>query len=517
MRAATKLALAVVACAVALATAAALPAVWWEPLHLDERVMLEYAPDSPGTIVREVFVDRGGAPLQFLVEHVTLQWPGGLAGLRLPSFVFFLLALGFSWPVAWLLVGERAALALPLLLASAPLAVELATFGRMYALFLWLVLAVAWLALRAGRSGTSRAWIAAGALAGGLVYVHPIAPLYAPFALACGLAADNRPLREALARARPGLVAAIVVALPYVYALAVLRSRLGLGEAGPLSTTAGRSVPEEALHGLTPGGSLGLAALMLFAAAGAVRLVRERPRPGVLLVLWVVVPVVFFTFVPAETRFFARYVLPALPAFLLLVACGCTALARGRRSVAVALVAVVLVAEAVEDVDRLRALYDLELRGLPGPARTEALFSSTGSPRSDRPPELLDDLVALADGAPLRVEELPAIDPRYEQGLVARGSRNVAAFLSGGGEAGGLWLFRGAPRRVSAAAARLAENPAVLATRVGDELLVVRSRRQETRRRLVELAAAVRVAWGIGAPRDRWPRTLVLIDRSALG
>ncbi|HLB03958.1 MAG TPA: glycosyltransferase family 39 protein, partial [Gaiellaceae bacterium] len=171
MRAATKLALAVVACAVALATAAALPAVWWEPLHLDERVMLEYAPDSPGTIVREVFVDRGGAPLQFLVEHVTLQWPGGLAGLRLPSFVFFLLALGFSWPVAWLLVGERAALALPLLLASAPLAVELATFGRMYALFLWLVLAAAWLALRAGRSNTSRAWIAAGALAGGLVYV----------------------------------------------------------------------------------------------------------------------------------------------------------------------------------------------------------------------------------------------------------------------------------------------------------------------------------------------------------
>src|ERR1041385_1196254 len=76
---------AVTTSAMALAAAAALPAVWWEPLHLDERVMLEYAPHSPPRIVREIFVDRGGAPLQYLVEHVTLSWPAGLAGLRLPS------------------------------------------------------------------------------------------------------------------------------------------------------------------------------------------------------------------------------------------------------------------------------------------------------------------------------------------------------------------------------------------------------------------------------------------------
>jgi hypothetical protein len=36
---------------------------------------------------------RGGGPLHFWLIHLTLQWPGGLTGLRAPSLVFFLLAM----------------------------------------------------------------------------------------------------------------------------------------------------------------------------------------------------------------------------------------------------------------------------------------------------------------------------------------------------------------------------------------------------------------------------------------
>jgi hypothetical protein len=504
------------AAAVVLGGAVCLPAIWWEPLHLDERVMLEFARGSLPGIVRNVFIDRGGAPAQFVIERVTLAWPGGLAGLRGPSLLFFLLALPCAGLLARELAGRVEAIAVPLLLALAPLAVGLATFARMYALFLLLVIVAALVAIRAGSTRSRAWWIAAGALGAGLAYVHPIAPLYAVPAFACGLAVRDGPLRDGLRDARPGLVAAAVVALPYLYALAVLRDRYGVGEAGTLSTTAGRTVPEEALRALSPTGVPGLVVFGLLALAGTVQLTRERPRIAALLVLWVVVPIAFFTIVPAETRFFGRYVLPALPAFLVLVVAGCRLLGR-RLPIALVLVAIALVLEGAGAADRLRALYDLDLRALPTVAANVVLFSSTGSPRSDRPPELLDDLVGLRTGTPDRVEELPAIDPRYETGLVAKGERNVRAFLAGTGARRGMWIFRGNVRRVSAAARRLATNRDLAVAQIGDELLVVSSRSALERRRLIELGIRVRTSWGTETPADRWPRTLVVIDRKVLG
>ena len=507
---------AVTGLAVALAFAASLPAVWWEPLHLDERVMLEYAPHAPRAIVREIFVDRGGAPLQFLVEHVTLAWPGGLVGLRLPSLLFFLLAVAWAGPVVGRLVGPREGWIAAVLLALAPLAVELATFARMYALLLWLVLVTAWLSLRAATSGERRDWLLTGALAGGLVYAHPIAPLYALPAFACGLAVDRRPWRESLRRARPGAIAAVLVALPYVYALGVLRSRYGIGEAGPLATTAGRSVPEQALYGLTPEGGTGLAVMLVLAAIGAVLLLQRRHRTGALLLGWVALPILFFTAVPAQTRFFDRYVLAALPAFLALAAAGAVAI--GRRPVVVAALAAVLLAlEAADDVDRLRRLHALDLGALPRPASGQVLFSSTGLPRADRPPELLDDLLALETAGETRVEELPAIDPRFDRTAVPKGVAAVSGVAAAPGLAQGLWVFRGNERRVAAAKRRLDRDADLTARRVGRELLVVGTRRRESHRRLVELGARIRGDWGTTTPLDRWPRTIQRIDRVALG
>jgi hypothetical protein len=385
----------------------------------------------------------------------------------------------------------------------------------MYALFLLLVIVTALLALRAGQRRARGYWVAAGALGAGLAYVHPIGPLYAVPAFACGLAIFEGALRAGLRDARPGLVAAAIVAVPYLYALAVLQSRYDVGEAGRLSTTAGRSVAEEALRALSPTGVLGLVVFCLLALAGVVQLARERPRVAALLVLWVLLPIVFFTAVPAETRFFGRYLLPALPAFLILVAAGCRLLGR-RPAIVLALVSVVLGLEGLTTTDRLRTLYDLDLRALPKVAPGEVLFSSTGSPRSDRPPELLDDLIDLRAGAIERVEELPAIDPRYEDGLVGKGTGRVHSFLSSSGPRVGTWVFRGTPRRVSAAERRLATDPDVTVVPVGSELLVVRSRGPRERRALVELGVRVRTAWGTSTPADRWPRLLVVIDRTAL-
>ena len=77
--------------------------------------------------------------------------PVGSSACACRRLVFFLLALTCMGPVAGSLTGPRGGWLATLLLALAPLAVGLATFARMYALLLWLVLAAAWLSVRAGR------------------------------------------------------------------------------------------------------------------------------------------------------------------------------------------------------------------------------------------------------------------------------------------------------------------------------------------------------------------------------
>jgi hypothetical protein len=508
--------------ACALGLAAALPAVWWEPLHLDEAVTLTFAHGAPWNIAKAVFIDRGGAPVHFFVVSATRGWPGGVEGLRLPSLLCFLLALPLAGAIARKLADQAAALALPLLLALAPLAVELATFGRMYSLFLVCVLGATYLCLRAAASGDVRDWILAGAAAGALVYVHPIAPLYAPLVLATGLAVMPDPSRDLVRRIRPAVAATLVVALPYLYALAVLRSRYHVGEAARVHTTAGRSVAEESLHALTPAHTTGAVIFGLLAIAGIAELARRRPRVALVLALWVVVPVAFFSLVPARTRFFGRYLLPTLPFFLLSVIVGCIAIAqhlRWQRSVTLVLVAALLALEAVEVTHRDRTIRRLDLPRLVHAyapyARGAVLFSSTGSPRTDRPPELLDDYVALEAPGAARVEELPALDPRFETGLHAKGVARVRTFLAGDtAPHTGIWIFRGKPRRVAAAARRLAAAYAV--RRPGSELLLVMTRQPEPPRALVEDGLRIRHAWGVSTPADRWPRTIAEIDRDAL-
>ena len=507
--------LAALALALSGGAALALPALWWEPLHLDEAITIEYAERPYASIVRDVFVERGGAPLHFFVEHVTLAAPGGLEGLRLPSLVFFLVSLVLAGRLARELAGEQAGLLVPLLLAVAPLGLSLATFARMYSLFVAAVLGTTLLALRAARTGKRRDWILAGAAAGSLVYVHPIAPLYSALAVGTGLVVAGRRPRTLLHEAWPGAAVAFTVAAPYAYALAVLRSRYDVGpESGRLRTTAGRSVPEEALHALTPGGAAGAIVLLALALLGLGWLTRRRPRAAAALALWLAVPVVFFALVPADTRFFGRYVIPAEPAFYVLVAAGCLALAGRRRAVAAALTAGVVALSVSERIDRLSGMRDLGLRDLVSAIDgDDALFSSTGTPVSDRPPELLDDYVELERPVAVRVEELPGIDLRFEPDLEERGGANVAVFVAAGEGGRGLWVFRGPERRVTRAIRRLEDERELAAERASATLLLVRSRAPAPPRVLIAQGVRARTAWTLDSPADRWTTLLLEIAR----
>lgn len=508
-----------------LAAAVTLPALWWEPLHVDEAVTLEFAPRSIPDLLDDIFIERGGSPAFFLVEHVTLQWPGGVEGLRLPSVAFFLLALVGGTLVARELCGRREAILLPLMLATAPLAVGLATFARMYTLFLALLLLVVWLLLRAARSGERARWVVAGACAGLLVYVHPTAPLYIGLALATAFLCAGRPLRRFLGEAWPGLAALGIVALPYGYALAVLTRRYEVASSGSslLEGGGGRPVPVETLYALSPGGWAGAAVFLGLALVGEAALLRRDRPAGIAFALWMVVPIAFFSLVPADTAFFARYVLPVTPFFLLLVLGGCLLLGSLTRAPLLAgllLVAGLTAWQASEVVSRLGDLRALELRAAVADVDRlgdGVVFSSTGGPLGGRPAELVDLYVCLETANAVCVEELPAIEPRFEPDLIELGAREVRAFLDGATTPGqGAWLFAGPSRRVLLGERRLREEDGIAVVRLAPQLLLVRTLTSENRRDLVRRAIAIREAWLGAAGRDRWARTLVVVDRRAL-
>ena len=502
--------------AAALALALTLPAVWWEPLHPHELATLRFARLAPVEILREIFVDRGGAPLHFLVERLVLVWADGLAGLRVPSIVFFLLALPAAGLLAARLVDGRAATLLPLALACAPLAVGLATFGRMYSLFLAATLWATVVALWAARRDSLLGWGLAGGAAGLLAYVHPAAPLYSALVVLTGLLVADVPFRRLLRVAWPAPLALALVQVPY-YAIAfgVLRDRYDVDFGAPRAQAisgAGRSVPEQGLIGLGPGELAGSFFVLGLALAGLAWLAWDRPRVAIALALWGLVPIAFFTFLPTGTAFFfPRYLLPALPFFLLLAVAGCLGIASFGRVAAIAgaLLFCGLVAWQVADVVRnLDELRDLRLVPLAAKADTpgpELLFGAVGAGSfGGRPPGLLDEYVVLERPGATRAPEGQA----QALATFAAADRDPAT---------GVWIFAGPPATMASARARLADVPGADVVTVSPSVFLVRSAEPLDPRALVELAAALREAWLEVEPDDREAERFLRRARYALG
>jgi 4-amino-4-deoxy-L-arabinose transferase-like glycosyltransferase len=310
----------------------ALPTVWWTPLNVDEELTLRVANFSFPHVFHIVSTDRGGGPLHFWLEHFLLGWWPGLPALRVPSLVFLCLALPAVALVVRRLLGSEAGAGVLLLTAVAPIPVLYATFGRPHTmLFAWLMWSTV-LALKAAHDGDRRLWVAAGALLGLSVLIHPTAPLYALTAFGAAVVyAPQRP-REVVRLAWPGAVALLVTFVPYyVRTLHVLGDRYGVGSGATRGRTfSGRPVWEDALHFVAPGRH-DLNYFTVLAAVGVVSLVVKRAyRTLAFCALTVAAPIVFFTFVPANgdsALFFDRYMIPVTPAFLAIVLAGCLAIA----------------------------------------------------------------------------------------------------------------------------------------------------------------------------------------------
>jgi len=464
-----------------------------------------------------VFGDRGGGPVHFFLEHLTLQWPGGFVGLRGPSLVFVLATIPAAALLARELAGRAAAIGSTILLGASPLVTSFATFGRPHVMLMAWIAWGLWFGIVAARDGGRGRWVLAGAVLGSSVLVHPIAPMYALAALACSFVYAERSVRSLVREAWPGVVVFGLVLVPYyVHSVVVLRDRYQVGGGRRGRTYSGNSVLHDALTGM--GTNQHVVSLFTIAAlAGVVALVAaRRVRAALVPLLLIAAPIVFFSFVPSQGRsalFFTRYMLPALPSFLVLVAAGCAAVAgflpRGKWLAFGLLIAVLFALELRNDLRRIDQIRGVDLGALVDDVRgtNAVVFGGTGtigrsgylgSLSYGRPPTLIDQYLAL------RLDGLDRVD---DSSCVP-----AVAFLRRGGPARrGLWVFYGARGDEVRAGARALPAAKVLP----GGYLVVRSRPLAPRA-LLEEGLHLRQSWHRAVPRDFKVDYVIRADRTAL-
>ena len=493
--------------------------MWWTPLNVDEELTLRLGDFSAAHIFHIVSTKRGGGPIHFWLEHVLQDWWPGLPSLRVPSLVFLCLALPAVALVVRRLLGDEQSAAVVVLTALSPIPVLYATFGRPHTLlFAWLMWSTV-VALRAADTRDRRLWAAAGAALGLSVFVHPTAPLYAFTAFGAALLYAPGSVRERIRTAWPGAVALLVTFGPY-YAktLHVLSDRYGVGGNGTSGRTfSGRPVWEDALRFVAPGAH-DVNYFTVLAGIGLLALVAAR-RYRLLLfcAATVAAPVVFFSVVPTSgdsALFFDRYMIPATPAFLVLVVAGVFAIASWagalRLVVAVLLVAGLAGVEVRYDLNHRRATHRIDVDAIVRAVEREpagtVLFGSTGTSGANfsafdygHPANLLDHLLAL------RVPSLRRVDDETcaALGPFLRGPQTPRY---------GLWVFyAAAPEETSAAERALGSDP------VDGHYFAVRSPRPLPPRALVREGLRLRLAWKRAVPINRRVDELLLADRSALG
>jgi hypothetical protein len=497
--------------------------VWWSPLNVDEELTLRVSEFSFRHVFHIVSTQRGGGPLHFWLEHFLQGWSPGLESLRVPSIVFACLALPAVALIARELIGDKGAAAVVLLTAVAPIPVLYSTFGRPHTLlFAWLQWGTV-LALKAGRDGSRRWWVIAGGVLGLSVFVHPTAPLYALTAFAAAAVYVPRAPRVVLREVWPGAVALGATFVPYyLRTLHVLNDRYAVGSGKPGSRTfTGRPVWEDALHFVAPG-THDLNYFTVLALLGvATLLVARRSRVLAFCALTIAAPVLFFSLVPANgdsALFFDRYMIPATPAFMVLVVAGCLGAARWARRwqllVLAILVAGLVGIELRHDADRRDGQRRIRLDAVTSAVRHEpggtVLFGSTGTsgvPFSSfdygHPANLLDRYLAL------RVPSLQYVDDDS--------CERAAAFVRGSIPKRGLWLFYAAASGERAAArAAFAHLRGATAEEVARGYFVVRSQRALEPRALISLGRSLRLTWRAAVPLNRRVNELLQADRQLL-
>ena len=510
----------VIVVAAAIAATLAHRAVTLAPLNVDEEMTRFVAGHSFASIFDIVSNKRGGGPFHFWLVHVTLQHVHGLLGLRGLSIFFFLAALPATALIARELAGPWAAFGAVLLLATSPLGMSYASFGRPHTMLLaWLLWSTV-LALRATRLGGRLRFAIAGAALGSAIFVHPTAPLYALSAGLAAVIASRLPWRQLIRDGWIGAVTCGLAFVPYEIKTAhVLGDRYGIGPGGQQGRTFSRlPVWHDALTTIAPGRHAFLNVFTIGAAIGFAALLARRPRPALALGVVIAAPVAFFTWVPADglaAIFFDRYMLPALPAFLTLVAAGIAALTANHGRLRPITFAVLLAGVAYIGLHivttRQGQLRDLQLSRVAAalaedpahsvvftPAGSTQIGAYPGQFSYGRPADLVGRYAELAH------PELTLVDDESCEPVVAWLTQQPSATH-------GVWLFYAVrDDEVKRADKLLRSFPEVTVSTPAHRYFLLRSNETLPPRSLLALGVSLRTAWLKAVPMN--PRAQLQID-----
>ena len=320
-----------------------LPDVSDKPLHEDEAVAGLISARPLGDVLQTVVLDRGGAPLHFVLAHIALAVDLSPQALRWLSVVFALATIPLCYDLARRLSGSLAGLIGAALAATSQLLTIYGTFGRMYSLFAFASVLAVDLFVRALDRPTQKSALAAAASSILPLAVHPFGVFLfaAEVIVACWLWRGRN-----ISASMPAIAVALC-AVPLVLTNLHLSDRYAPEAGYPTGEAVLR-----AFGGATGGSGFVLAASTLAAAVGALILARRRPATAAFAVLTLLVPPTLLT-LAAEAGFVTDRLAPrhfafTLPVWIGLVATGLNELRRPL-GVAAVIVLVALAPEAVPD------------------------------------------------------------------------------------------------------------------------------------------------------------------------
>jgi hypothetical protein len=268
-------------------------------LYEDEAVAGLISMRPLGEVLETVMLDRGGAPLHFVLTHGVFAVDTSAEALRWLSVVCAVAAVPLCFDLGRRLGGTAAGLVAAAVVASSTALAVYGSFGRMYALYVLVAALAADLFVRAVELRTRSAVAAAAAGFWLLPAVHPYGLL--PALVALGVAAvlwERRSLRDALP-----VVVAVVAAIPFVLADLRLAGRSEVGEGDSALASPGDAWGElvAAVSAFAGGSGLTLVLFTGLALAGLVVLARRMPAVATLAAA-VAVPPVLFVLVPAGSE-----------------------------------------------------------------------------------------------------------------------------------------------------------------------------------------------------------------------
>jgi Dolichyl-phosphate-mannose-protein mannosyltransferase len=327
-----------------------LPDVADKPLHEDEAVAGLISARPIGDVLHTVVLDRGGAPLHFVLAHVALSIQGSPETLRWLSAVFALATVPLCYDLARRLAGRIAGLTAASLAATSQLLAVYGTFGRMYSLFACTSALAADLFVRALDRRDRRTVLAATVAALLPLAVHP----FGVFLFAAEVAVALWLWRGRDVRAALPVLAVGSLAIPLL--LSDLRLSDRYAPEASLQSDTGTSAGDAALRAV--GGAAGgrgalLGGFVALALLGLFTLSRRRPAFAAFACVALATPPAALAVASAAgsatDRLAPRHLIFVLPLWIALVAAGVVRLAswlpsRARHVPVVAVVAAALLA-----------------------------------------------------------------------------------------------------------------------------------------------------------------------------